>query len=90
MPTPATNCPGGVCEIRRKEKIQTFNTAQKIIASLAFIGFLYGAYAYMYKLENKTHIGKFLSDMMMSDKEKQILKDKKYQAELEAFENEDF
>jgi hypothetical protein len=90
MPTPAINCPGGACEIRKKEKIQTFNTAQKIIVSLAFIGLLYGSYAYVYRLENKTMLGKMLSKKFMSDKDKKILADKKYQADLAAFEDEDF
>ena len=87
MPTPATNCPGGACEIKRKDKIQTFNTAQKFIVSLAFIGVFYGAFSYMYKLDNKTHIGKFISHKMMSDKEREILNEKKMQEE---FDNEDF
>jgi len=90
MPTAATNCPGGACEIRRKEKVQTFNTAQKIIVSFAFIGLLYGVYSYMYKLDNKTHIGKFLSEKMMSDEGKKVLQDKRYQEDLDAFEEEDF
>jgi len=90
MPTPATNCPGGACEIKRKEKITTFNTAQKIIVSIAFIGVLYGTYAYMYKLDNKTHIGKLVSEKMMSKADKKALEDKKYQEELDAFDDEDF
>ncbi len=90
MPTPATNCPGGTCEIKRKEKITTFNTAQKIIVSLAFIGVLYGTYAYMYKLDNKTHIGELVSEKMMSKADRKALEEKKYQKELDAFDNEDF
>ncbi|MFK5938265.1 MAG: DUF4395 domain-containing protein [Sulfurimonas sp.] len=90
MPTPATNCPGGVCEIQKKDKIQTFNIGQKIIVSFAFIGILYGSYAYIYKLDNKTQIGKMASIMTMSDKDKKILQDKKYQQDLDSFEDEEF
>ncbi|MBL6969994.1 MAG: DUF4395 domain-containing protein, partial [Campylobacterales bacterium] len=66
MPNKAKYCPGGVCEIKTKDKIQTFNTAQKIIASLTALMITIGSYAYMYKLENKTPIGDFVSNMMMS------------------------
>jgi len=34
----AQHCPGGVCEIKNKDKIQTFNIVQKII-SIIFSGF---------------------------------------------------
>ncbi len=85
----ATNCPGGACELQVKERVQRFDTAQAIIVSLAFIGILYGAYAYMYKLDNKTHIGVLVGQTFMSAAEKKALEEKKYQEELAAFENDD-
>lgn len=85
----ATHCPGGVCEIKRKEKIQTFNTAQKIIAIFTVIAISYGTYMYMYGLDNKTHIGKLVSKMMMSKAEKKALEEKRYQEELKEFDNDD-
>ncbi len=85
----ATNCPGGACEIEFKEKVQRFDTAQKIIVSLAFIGVIYGAYSYLYKLENKTHIGEFLGKRMMSDADQKILQEKNYQQAVEEFEKDD-
>ena len=85
----ATNCPGGACEIEFKEKVQRFDTAQKIIVSLAFIGVIYGAYSYMYKLENKTHIGEFLSKQFQSESEKKALQEQRYQQALSEFEAED-
>ena len=89
MPAKATHCPGGVCEIKRKEKIQTFNTAQKIIAFSTLITLLVGTYAYMYKLENKTHIGQFVSQAMMSKAELKAQEEREYQKELDAFDDED-
>jgi len=89
MSSKASHCPGGVCEIKRKEPIQTFNTAQKLIATISFIAVLYGAYAYMYKLENKTGIAKKVSEMMMSQEELQALEELKYQQELAEFDAED-
>ena len=89
MSSKATHCPGGVCEIRKKEKIQTFNTAQKIIFILTLLTISAGLYAYMYKIENKTHIGKVVSEMMMSQAQLDALEEARYQKELEEFENDD-
>jgi len=85
----ATNCPGGACEIEFKDKVQRFDTAQKIIVSLAFAGVLYGGYSYMYKLENKTHIGKFLEKTFLSEAQKKDLQKKRYQQALLEFDAED-
>jgi hypothetical protein len=89
MPKKATNCPGGVCEIKTKDKIQTFNTAQKIIAILTTITIAVGIYSFMYKLENKTHVSEVVSVLMMSKKELQQLKDEEYQKELDEFDKDD-
>ena len=89
MPQKASHCPGGVCEIKRKEKIQTFNKAQKAIAILTFLTILTGTGAYLYKLENKTHLGEMVGLMMMSDAELKALEEAAYQKELEDFENDD-
>jgi len=89
MPQKASHCPGGVCEIKRKEKIQTFNTVQKTIASLTLLAIMAGTFAYLYKLDNKTHIGDVVAQMMMSDVELQVLEEKEYLKELEEFESDD-
>ena len=85
----ATNCPGGACEIQVKERVQKFDTAQKIIVSLAFVGILYGGYSYMYKLDNKTHIGVLVGQTFMSKAEKKALAEQEYQKELAAFDDDD-
>jgi len=85
----ATNCPGGVCEIRRKDKIQTFNKVQKMIVISILLLISYGTYEYMYKLDNKTGIGKRISIMMMSKAELKTLEDKRYQEQLKAFDEDD-
>jgi fumarate reductase subunit C len=86
----ATNCPGGACEIRQKDKIQTFNTAQKIIAITFSIVIVYGIYTFITKVESKTFLAKKITEMMMSDAELEALKEKKMQEEFDAFEEEDF
>ncbi|MFA6138612.1 MAG: DUF4395 domain-containing protein [Sulfurimonas sp.] len=85
----ATNCPGGACEIKRKEKIQTYNAAQMIIAISFSIMIVYGLYMFMTQVENKTFLMKKVTTMMMSDAELQAIKDKKRQKELDDFENDE-
>jgi len=89
MPQKASHCPGGVCEIKRKEKIQTFNLVQKIIFSLTIITLMVGIYSYAYKIENKTHIGKLISQKMMSEEDKKALEEAAYLKELADFEDDD-
>jgi len=89
MSSKASHCPGGVCEIKTKDKIQTFNTVQKVIFSLTVVTILSGIYAYMYKIDNKTHIGELISQKMMSQEELHALEEAEYQKELEEFENDD-
>ena len=73
---PVTHCPGGVCEIRTKEPIQTFDLAQKIITFTVIFALIFGTYSYITKVESKTLLSKKIKIMMMSD------------AELEAYEEE--
>jgi hypothetical protein len=91
MPKKATHCPGGVCEIKKKEKIQTFNSVQKFIFALTLLVIFSGIYSYTYKLENKTHIGKLVSEKMMNEKERKAFEEAAYLKELAEFEeDEDF
>jgi len=85
----ATNCPGGVCEMKIKEPIQTFSSIQKLILIITVSAISYGIYAYMTKLEDKTYLTKKIKLMMMSDEELKKLEDEEYQKEMEAFDNED-
>lgn len=86
MSAKATHCPGGVCEIQRKEAIQTFNPVQKLIAISAGVLILFGTYSYFYKLENKTMLAKHVSTMMMSDAQ---ISARDYANELDEFNNDD-
>ncbi|WP_434637680.1 DUF4395 domain-containing protein [Sulfurimonas sp. NW7] len=67
----ATHCPGGVCEMKIKEPIQTFNPVQKSILIITVIVMAYGAYAYMTKLPDRTNLTKKIKTMMLSDEELQ-------------------
>jgi hypothetical protein len=77
------NCPGGACEIRHKDKIQTFNLAQKSIVLFFTFAITYGLYAYMTKVENKTLLMKKVTLMMMSEVELKALKEKQMQEEFD-------
>ncbi|MBU0631398.1 DUF4395 domain-containing protein [bacterium] len=84
----ATNCPGGVCEMRIKEPIQRFSPVQKGIVILTALAMTYGAYAYMTKLPDRTYLTKKIKTMMMSETELKKIEDEEYQKELEAFDKE--
>ena len=77
------NCPGGACEIRHKDKIQTFNLAQKIIVISFTLLLTYGLYTYMTKVENKTLLMQKLTLMMMSEAELNALKERQMQEEFD-------
>jgi len=83
----ATCFPGGVCEMRFKDAIQKFNRVQKVILVLTVIAMVYGAFAYMTKLPDRTNLTKKVKRMMTSDEELQRIEDEKADQE---FENEDF
>jgi len=82
-------CPGGVCEIQIKEPVQKFTTAQLIILLTTVALMAYGTYAYMTKLETRTHFGKMVKEratkMMLSDEELKRLEELKEDEEFENF-----
>ncbi len=89
MSSRAQHCPGGVCEILRKEKIQTFNTAQKFVVVLVTVAFSWGLYAYFTKVESKTFLAKKIHIIMLSHEEKQAIQEAKTAEALRAFDEED-
>jgi len=85
------HCPGGVCEIKRKEPIQTFNPIQASIATITFIALLAGIYLFLAKTESKTFFGAFLHEAVLTKQQLKQEEDAKYQKEAEkAFEDDDF
>jgi len=89
MSSRASHCPGGVCEIVKKDKIQTFNSAQKFIVILVTLTFFSGLYAYFTKVESKTFLSKKIHTMMLSAEEKQALQDEKTEEAFRAFDEDD-
>lgn len=87
----AKYCPGGVCEIRKKEPIQTFNPVQKVIAALALIGLLMGTYLFLAYEQPKTFFGEFLHEAVLTKAQLKKEKDEAYQRELDKeFQGDDF
>ena len=82
---PVTHCPGGICEIRTKDAIQTFNIGQKIITVGVMIALIFGLYSYFTKVESKTFLAKKVKLMMLSDEERERLEEEKMQQEFDNF-----
>ncbi len=82
----ARHCPGGVCEIKTKDPIQTFTPAQTAILILTLLAALYGTYAYFTKLPDRSPFVKKMKQLMMSDEERERLEEQKMNEE---FENEE-
>lgn len=82
---PVTHCPGGICEIRTKDAIQTFSLMQKIITFSVIIALSFGLYSYFTKIESKTFLAKKVKMMMMSDKDRQALEEAQMQREFDSF-----
>jgi len=82
-----THCPGGVCEMKIKEPIQTFSIIQKIILIITIFFMVYGTYSYFTKLPDRTMLTQKIKILMMSDAELEKLEDAKADAE---FEEDDF
>ncbi len=80
----AQHCPGGVCEIRKKEPIQILSPLQKVIAALTFAGLLMGIYLFLAKTESKTFFGEFLHELVLTSDQLKAEEERKME---EAFEN---
>ncbi|WP_297433307.1 DUF4395 domain-containing protein [Sulfurimonas sp.] len=78
-----THCPGGVCKMKIKEPIQTFNFMQAFIATVTFIGLLTGIYLFLAKTESKTFFGQFLHEAVLSKQQLKKEEDIKYQQEID-------
>ena len=80
-------CPGGACEIKRKDPVQQFTPMQALIASTTGIALIVGIYFFLAKSEPKTFFGEFLHEMVLTD---QQLAAEKEAALDRQFEEDDF
>ena len=85
------HCPGGVCEIQKKEAIQMFNPIQKFIVGITAVALLSGVYLFLAKTESKTFFGQFLHEAVLTKAQLKKEEEEKYQKALDQeFENDDF
>ncbi len=77
------HCPGGKCEIKVKEPIQTFNPIQATVAIVTFIALLVGIYLFLAKTESKTFFGEFLHELVLSDQQLNAEEEAKMAKEFE-------
>lgn len=85
------HCPGGACELRTKDPIQTFSPIQAIIAATAAIGLVVGTYLFLAYEQPKTFFGAFLHDAVLTKQQLQKEKDEAFKKEAEQeFEDDDF
>jgi hypothetical protein len=85
-----THCPGGICEIQRREPIQMFNPIQKVIAVLAMLGIVVGTYLFLAHTESKTFFGEFLHEAVLTKSQLKQEKDDVYQRALDKEFGDDF
>ena len=81
----ASHCPGGACEIKRKEAIQKFTPPQMAILLLTIALMVYGSYAYMSKLPDRTHFGEKMTNLFKSQAQ---LEKEAYEKALSEFDEE--
>jgi len=82
----AQHCPGGSCEIRIKEPVQTFNPIQKAITAAVLVALAVGVYLFLAKTPSRTFFGEFLHEMVLTQQQL----DKEEEAKMEAeFNRED-
>ncbi len=87
----AQHCPAGVCEIKQREPIQTFNLLQKAIALLTFIALVFGIYAFLAKTESKTFFGEFLHEVVVTKNQLKKEEDDKFKKQMDnEFNDDDF
>jgi len=85
----AQHCPGGVCEIRRKDPIQKFTPVQAIIAAAAAGAIVFSVSYYVTQYKDRSVFMPHLRDALMTDAQRQAKEEAEYQKELDAFEADD-
>jgi len=85
----AQHCPGGTCEVRTKDPIQTFSLTQKLIAGALIVFLSVGIYLFIARTEPKTYFGEFLHELLLTQSQLDAENEAKMDAEFNA-DDEDF
>ena len=87
----AKHCPGGVCEVRTKDPIQTFSPVQKMITGVTIVAITVGVYLFLAKVESVTFFGEFLHEAVLSKAQLKAEEQLRFEREsAAAFEDDDF
>lgn len=84
------HCPGGVCEIRKKDPIQKFNPVQGFIAIFTIIALTGSLYLFLAKTESKTFFGEFLHEAVLTKAQLKKEADIKFEKDAADFDNDSF
>lgn len=79
----AKHCPGGVCEIKPKDTIQTFNFIQKTIASFVSLSIVFGLYAFSVETPNYSSAMKMMEMMTMSHSDMEKMQEDTYNKQMD-------
>ena len=83
-------CPGGVCEMKKREPIQIFNPIQKVIAITTVVALLIGTYLFLAKTESKTFFGEFLHELVLTKEQLKKEEEEKFKEQMKnEFDSED-
>jgi len=77
------HCPGGVCEVQKRDPIQIFSPVQKFIAAATFVALLTGTYLFLAKVNSLTFFGQFLHELVLTEDQLKIEKEEEYQRMIE-------
>ena len=86
----AQHCPGGACEIRRKDPIQKFTPAQAVIAAVSAGAIVFSVSYYVTRYKDRSVFMPHLKEALMTDAQRLAKEEAEYRKELEAFEKDDF
>jgi uncharacterized membrane protein len=76
-------CPGGVCEVREKEEVQTFTTAQKGIVTVTVLFTTVALYSFTVNTPHKSMALQMLPYMLASEEEVMKMREEEYNREIE-------
>ena len=85
----AQHCPGGVCEIRRKDPIQKFTAAQAAVTAVTAGAIVFSLYYYMTQYKDRSIFMPHLKEALMTEAQRKAKEEAEYQKELEAFDAEE-
>ena len=76
------HCPGGACEVRRKDPIQQFNPVQAVLAAGTVMALAVGLYLFLARVPSKTFFGEFLHEAVLTHSQLEKEEDQQFEQEF--------